>query len=149
MNFESVIKTMNNLLAEKQPQTFNRAWVRVNAPHVYRFIQREIRIENGGIDWDRITRALSPKFQKQWIGSLRKKVKPYRNKTEVDIILQKFNNKLYTFITSENKHDEYTRDIISIMLVRIAQKGSDPPPAGAGGFLNHNVNCSCPLSSFS
>jgi hypothetical protein len=115
---------MNNLLAEKQPQTFNRAWVRVNAPHVYRFIQREIRIENGGIDWDRITRALSPKFQKQWIGSIHKKVKPYRNKTEVDIVLQKYSNKLYTFITSENKNDECIRDLISIALVRIAQKGN-------------------------
>jgi len=28
-------------------------------------------------------------------------------------------------------------------------RANDPPPAGAGGFLNHNVNCSCPLSSFS
>jgi hypothetical protein len=26
---------------------------------------------------------------------------------------------------------------------------NDTPPAGAGGFLDHNVNCSCPLSSFS
>jgi type I restriction enzyme, R subunit len=28
-------------------------------------------------------------------------------------------------------------------------KPNDTPPAGAGGFLDHNVNCSCPLSSFS
>ena len=124
MNFESVIKIMNNLLAEKQPQTFNRAWVRVNAPCVYRSIQKEIRIESGGIDWDRITRALNPKFQKQWIGSFRKTTKPYRNKTEVDIVLQKYNNKLYTFIASEDKNDEYIRDIIGIALVRIAQKGN-------------------------
>ena len=124
MNFESVIKIMNNLLAEKQPQTFNRSWIRIYAPSVYRFIQKEIRIESGGIDWDRITRALNPKFQKRWIGSYRKKAKPYRNKTEVDIVLQQYGNKLYTFITSEDKNDEYIRDIISIALVRMAQKGN-------------------------
>jgi hypothetical protein len=124
MNFESIISTMNELLAEKQPQTFNRSWVRENAPCVYRYIQKEIRIEHGGIDWDRITRALSPKFQKQWIGSLRKKATPYRNKTEVDSVLQQYSTKIYTFISSENKNDEYIRDIISIALVRIAQKGN-------------------------
>lgn len=63
MNFESAISTMNNLLAAKQPQTFNRAWVRVNAPCVYRFIQKEISIERNGIDWDRLTRALNPGFK--------------------------------------------------------------------------------------
>jgi hypothetical protein len=124
MNFESVIETMDNLLAEKQPLTFNRSWIRTNVPSIYRFIQKEIRVENGGIDWDRFTRALSPKFQKHWVGSLRKKAKPYRNKTEVDNVLQKYSGKLYTFITSEDKNDEYMRDIISIVLVRIAQKGN-------------------------
>jgi hypothetical protein len=58
MNFESAISAMNDPLAEKQPQAFDRAWVRIKAPCVYRFFQREIRAENGGIDWDRITRAL-------------------------------------------------------------------------------------------
>jgi hypothetical protein len=124
MNFEFAIKTMNGLLAEKQPETFSRAWVRVNAPCVYHFIQREIRIKNGGIDWDRITRSLSPKFQKKWMGSLRKKAKPYRDKTEVDIVLQQYSDKLYTFITSEDRNDEHMRDTISISLVRIAQKGN-------------------------
>jgi hypothetical protein len=124
MNFESVIKTMNMLLTEKQPQSFNRSWVRVNAPCVYRFIQKNIRMDNGGIDWDRFTRALNPKFQKQWIGSFRKKAKPYRNKTEVEIVLQKYRDKLYTFLAPADKNDEYLRDIISIALVRIAQKGN-------------------------
>lgn len=124
MNFESVAKTMNKLLSEKQPYSFNRSWVRVNAPGVYRFIQREIRIEGGGIDWDCVTRALNPKYQKQWIGSLRKTAKPYQNKAEVTIVLQKYRDKLYTFLTPIDKNDEDIRDIISIALVRIAQKGN-------------------------
>jgi hypothetical protein len=124
MNFELVIKTMNRLLAEKQPETFNRAWVRVNAPGVYTFIQRQVRIKNGGIDWDRITRSLSPKFQNKWMGSLRRKAKPYRDKREVNIVLRQYRDKLYTFITTQDSFDEHIRDIISIALVRIAQKGN-------------------------
>ena len=124
MNFEAAISSMNNLLAEKQPQSFDREWVRVNAPCVYRFAQREIRIESGGIDWDRITRALNPRYQRHWTGSLRKKAKPYRDQAEVDAILKKYSDKLYTFVSSQCKDDEYIRDIISIALVRNGQKGN-------------------------
>ena len=77
-----------------------------------------------GIDWDRITRALDRKFQRQWITSQRKGTKPYRNKTEVKIILRKYEGKLYTFLTPADKDDKSIRDIISIALVRIAQKGN-------------------------
>jgi hypothetical protein len=124
MNFDAAISTMNNLLSEKQPRTFGRAWVRIEAPCVYRFFQRKIRTESGGIDWDRLTRALHPRYQKQWTGSLRKTVKPYRNMTEVDSVLQQYCDKLYTFISSQGKEDEYIRDIICIALVRIAQRGN-------------------------
>ncbi len=115
---------MNHLLAKHQPRSFNRAWVRINAPHVYRFVQREIRVESGGIDWDRMTRALHPRYQSQWTGSLRKKTKPYRDQAEVDAVIQHYGNKLYTFISSQGREDEHIRDIISIVLVRIAQKGN-------------------------
>ncbi len=124
MNFETAVKTMNMLLAEKQPGTFNRSWVREHAPCAYRFIRKEIRRERGGIDWDYVTRALDPKFQKQWIGSIRRTAKPYRNKAEVDAVLQKYGDKLYTFLAPVDRNDEHTRDVISIALVRIAQKGN-------------------------
>jgi hypothetical protein len=124
MNFDSAVTIMNNLLAKKQPQTFNRAWVRVYAPCVYRFVQKEIRIERGGIDWDRLTRALHPRYQRQWTGSLRKTVKPYQNQAEVNNALQPYNDKLYTFISPQGMEDEHIRDVISIALVRIAQKGN-------------------------
>ncbi len=124
MNFESVVKTMNMLLTEKQPRTFDRSWVREHAPCAYRFIQKEIRREYGGIDWDCVTRALNPRFQKHWTGSVRKIAKPYRDKAEVDHVLQQYSDKLYTFLALVDRGDEHTRDIISIALVRIAQKGN-------------------------
>ena len=124
MDFESAITIMNNLLIKKQPLTFNRAWVRINAPCVYRFVQKKIRTESGGIDWDRITRALNPRYQNKWIGSLRKKAKPYQDSSEVDNILHQYCDKLYTFVSLQNKEDEHIRDVISIALVRSAQRGN-------------------------
>jgi hypothetical protein len=124
MDLEYVTNILNDLLTKMQPSEFDRAWVRKNAPRAYRFIQKEIRVDHGSIDWDRITRALNPEFQKRWIGSLRKITKPYWDKVEVDFVLQKYESKLYTFITATDSNDEYARDIISIELVRIAQKGN-------------------------
>jgi hypothetical protein len=124
MDFDSAIKTLNRLLRKKQPHTFNSSWIRGYAPHIYCFFQQNIRRESGGIDWDRITRALNRKFQRQWITSRRNGTKPYRNKAEVKIILLKYDGKLYTFLTPDDKDNNSIRDIISIALVRIAQKGN-------------------------
>jgi len=124
MDFDSAIKAINSLLKERRPDTFNSSWVRRHAPGIYRFIQKNIRIETGGIDWDRITRALDPKFSKQWVARRRKRIKPYRSKAEVRIVLRKYRDKLYAFLTPVDKKDKYTRDLISIALVRIAQRGN-------------------------
>jgi hypothetical protein len=91
---------------------------------VYRFLQKNIRTEIGGIDWDRFTRALDMKFQRQWITSWRKGLGFYHDRTEVEIILRKYQNKLYTFLTPKDENDKNICDIISIALVRIAQKGN-------------------------
>ncbi len=83
-----------------------------------------MRAEIGGIDWDRFTRALDRRFQRKWHTSSRNRTQSYRKKAEVGIILQKYHAKLYAFIAPEDKNDEHMRDIISIALVRIAQKGN-------------------------
>ena len=71
MDFDSAVKTINELLIKKQPYTFNSSWIRGYAPKIYRFIQKNIRREIGGIDWDRVTRALDRKFRRRWITSRR------------------------------------------------------------------------------
>ena len=124
MNFDSAVKTINKLLVERQPHAFNSSWIRGYAPHIYHFFQKNIRRESGGIDWDRITRALDRKFQRHWITSRRRGTKLYRSKTEVKIILRKYDGKLYTFLTPADKDNNSIREMISIALVRIAQKGN-------------------------
>jgi len=124
MDFDSAVKTINKILREQQPHTFNSSWLRKHAPHVYRFFQKNVRRESGGIDWDRITRALDRKFSRKWTMSRRNGTKLYRSKAEINIILNKYEEKLYTFLAPADRENDSTRDIISIALVRIAQKGN-------------------------
>lgn len=124
MDFESVVKAINNLLMEKRPCKFSSSWIRKYAPGIYRYIRKNIRTETGDIDWDRITRALEPEFSRKWLALSRKKMKSYRNKAEVRTILEIYQDKLYTFLSQKDKDDRYMLDTISIALVRIAQKGN-------------------------
>lgn len=140
MDFDSAVKTINKLLKEKRPDTFNSSWVRLYASDIYRFIQKNVRTEIGGIDWDRFTLALDGKFQKRWIAPRRRKIKPYQNKVEVDIVLQKYQDKLYTFLTPEDKDDMYIRDVISIALVRIAQNGNVTAKQEIMRFLRFTID---------
>jgi hypothetical protein len=125
MNFFSAVKEINKLLKTIQPHTFCSSWIRKYAPHVYRFIQRNVRAEVGGIDWDRVTRALDRKLQRRWQASRRgRRPECIRDKRAVEIILRKYHDKLYTFVSPADANDEQVRDIISIALVRIAQRGN-------------------------
>ena len=124
MDFDHSVKIINKLLKEKRPDIFNSSWIQKNAPRVYWFIQKKVRSDIGGIDWDRITHALDRRFQRKWMPFYRSKRKPYRKKVEVELILNKYHAKLYAFISPADKNDEYMRDVICIALVRIAQKGN-------------------------
>lgn len=125
MTFADAVKAINKLLRTIQPTTFCSSWIRQHAPHVYRFIQKNVRAEIGGIDWDRITRALDRKLQRRWQMS-RKGRRPecLRDKRAVEIIFKKYHDKLYTFLSPADVNDKKVRDIISIALVRIAQQGN-------------------------
>jgi len=124
MDFDDAVKIINRLLKEKRPDTFNSSWILKNAPNVYRYIQKNIRSDVGGIDWDRFTRSLDRRIQKKWRPRSRNKIKRYRAKAEVEVVFKKYKDKLYVFLAPRNREDEYIRDSISIALVRIAQKGN-------------------------
>jgi hypothetical protein len=125
MNSSSAVRTINKLLRAIQPNTFCSSWIRQYAPDVYRFIQKNVRAESGGIDWDRFTRALNRKLQRRWQTPRRGRLpEGFRDERVVEIILKKYDNKLYTFLSPADAHDRQIRDIISIALVRLAQHGN-------------------------
>ena len=123
MDFKDAVSELNRLLSEKQPPSFSGSWVCTNAPHVYRFLHKNVRTETGGIDWDRVTRPLDRDHQKKWRPH-RKRRRKHDHKTELDLVLKRHRPKLYTFVTTLDESDEIERDIISIALVRLAQSGN-------------------------
>jgi hypothetical protein len=141
MDFSSVIATINTLLGKYQPRMFNSSWIRTHAPHCYRFIQKNLRGEFGGIDWDRFTYALDRKFQRRWTPARRKKTAvPYKDQSEVDTILRKHRDKMYVFLTSSNQQDRRIRDVIGIKFVRLAQNGNLLPRQKLVGLIRYTID---------
>lgn len=124
MDLKQCIKIINDLLQKERPKTFSSSWILAHSTKVYCFIRKNFRTENNQIDWDRFTYKLKPKYVKQWIRYKRKPAKPYENNLEVEVILSKYREKMYTFVALVNNDDREIRNRIIIALVRIAQKGN-------------------------
>jgi len=125
MDFSAMVETVSQLLLAHQPEVFNSSWIRKHTPRCYRFIRKNLRGEFGAIDWDLLTCALDRKFQRRWTPARRKKNPvPYEGHAEVEAVLEKYRDKLYVFLTSLDKHDRQTRDMIGIRFVRLAQNGN-------------------------
>ena len=125
IDFDRVVVILNELLSRKRPTKLSSSWISREAPECYRFIQKNVRAEIGGIDWDRVTHLLDATYQRRWMPMRRRKTSPpYANADEVDIILNRYRGKLYVFIASADFDDRRLRDTISIALVRVAQSGN-------------------------
>ena len=126
MNLDQAIKNLNRSLAKRQPLTFNRSWVKNCVRKSYDYIAENIQTEFDETDWDMIVRRLDYNHQKLWLKGVKakKKIEQYENQGEVEIILNKYKDRLYTFLIQENKQDKLDCDLISIKLVRTAQKGN-------------------------
>lgn len=124
INLQRVTATLNSLLSQKHPETFSSAWIAKHVPGCYSFIRRYIRSEVGAIDWDRITCSLEPQYQRLWTPRIRRKSKPYRDKHEIGLILNKYRGKLYVFLAPADAGDLRIRDRIAVALVRVAQAGN-------------------------
>jgi hypothetical protein len=126
MDFDAMIEAINELLSAEQPDTFSSSWILRHSPRCYRFIWKNVRTDFGAVDWDRVTRALEWKFQRRWTpGRNVRSCVPYRNCGEVKAVLKRYRTKLYVFVSPQHRSDRHTRDIISIMLVRLAQGGNE------------------------
>ncbi|MBI3632037.1 MAG: hypothetical protein HY225_01150 [Candidatus Vogelbacteria bacterium] len=124
MDFNEAIEILNGLLKEKQPLTFSSSWILHQAPHVYRYVCKNLRTENGQVDWDSITAALDRRFLKHWVRYKRKRIKLYESQTEVEAILTKYKEKLYILIAPRDNLDNKIRSRIIVNLVRISQRGN-------------------------
>jgi hypothetical protein len=123
MNFDQAIERLTRSLKRWEPERFNRYWVYVHEPKVYRFIRKNIRTELGRIDWDQVTSKLDRSLQARWHEQRIVSLIPYSDSKEVEIMLKKYWDKRYVFLTHDREDDE-VRNLISVALVRLAQKGN-------------------------
>jgi hypothetical protein len=124
MTLDRVASTLNELLSKKRPAIVNSSWILRHAPACYRFIQKWIRSEIGGIDWDRVTHVLDPVYQRRWKPQRRRRSAAYADADELIRVMNRYRPKLYVFINPLDAHDRRARDTISIALVRVAQSGN-------------------------
>lgn len=124
MIFNEIIENLNQVLEEKQPSKFSPSWILENDPRAYRYIWKNIRTETDEIDWDTVTSNLNRSFQKRWTRYHYRQVIKYENIDELNLVLNKYKDKLYTFISPVDEKDREIRNRIIISLVRIAQKGN-------------------------
>lgn len=143
MNYEQAIKNINRSISKRQPLTFNPAWIKNCVRKSYDYIFENVKTESGEIDWDRVVRCLSHDYQKLWFkeSKRKKKIQEYKNKSEVDAILNKYKDRLYTFLAQADKDDKRVCDEISIRLVRTAQKGNILARKKAIYFIKQLVDC--------
>ena len=139
-DFKHIIKELNTTIRDKQPKEISSSWIVQHVPRAYRYIHKNIRTETDEIDWDRVTGLLERGFQKRWVRYRRKVVKPYENREEVDLILTKHKDTLYTFITALDKNDFASRDKILVKLVRLSQKGNVLAQQELVGLLTYTVD---------
>lgn len=124
MVFKQIISELNKEIIKQKPNQIGSSWILKNTPRVYRYIQKHIRSETGGIDWDAVTRHTDRRYQNKWTRYRYKQARQYERQSEVDVILNKYQGKLYTFIAQATDEDKKIQDQMIIRLVRLSQKGN-------------------------
>lgn len=141
MDFDQAIGTLNRLLTDTDPVTFNSSWVLRNAPGCYRFIQKNIRTDTGRVDWDKVTFSLAWKFQRRWTPMRKPNSRSsYEDLSEVNAVLDKYPDKLYVFLAPSDRNDRRIRNFISISLVRLAQYGNRSAKQEAMKLVRYTID---------
>jgi len=141
MYLEKAVKNIDRSLNKKQPEKFNSQWIKNRCRVSYRFVIKNINTEFGEPDWDLIVSKLERQNQGLWMRKTKRtEVKLYKDKEELNIVLNCYKNKLYTFLGQIDKEDRIICDWISIKLVRLSQKGNLLAKKKIIGLLEHLVD---------
>src|SRR3989338_1853717 len=114
MDFDTAVKILNRQLRREKPETFSSTWIFANAQPVYHYIRNNFRTTSGEIDWDTITVALHRPYQKRWIRYRCRRISLYDDRAEVERVLSRYRNKLYTFIAPVDHEDRMIRNTICL-----------------------------------
>lgn len=127
MNLEKAIRNIDRSLNKKQPESFNANWIKYRCKVSYGYIIENVKDEFNKPDWDLVVSRLQRYNQRLWLKNKTRKKKHvvlYKDTDELETILNKYKDRLYTFISRKDKEDKIVCDWISIRLVRLSQKGN-------------------------
>ena len=141
MNLERAICYINRSINKKKPETFNSQWIKYRCKISYQFIVDNVKTEFDETDWDLVISRLDRWNQKLLMKGIKRAInEPYKDQLELDIILEKYKDKLYTFLAQQNKEDKDICDLIGIKLVRLSQKGNILAGDKAVALCSYMVN---------
>lgn len=125
MDLNQAIKNLDRSIIKNSPVSIHPNWIKYRCKVSYKYIIDNIKDEFNETDWDLVISQLQRYNQRLWLKKKRRKVVILcEDKKELDVILNKYKERLYTFISRENKEDKLACDCISIKLVRLSQKGN-------------------------
>lgn len=125
MNLEQAIKNINRSITKKYPKTISPQWIKNHCKISYQFIINNIKDEFDEPDWDFVTARIDKKLRKLWLrGAMTKHTDIYEDQNELNLILDKYRDRLYLFVSRSSREDMQICDQISIRLVRLSQKGN-------------------------
>lgn len=127
MDLSKVIRNIDRSLIKKQPKSFHPNWIKYRCKVSYKYIVDNIKDEFNQTDWDLVISHLQRYNQRLWLKKDKRKrmlVALYEDEKELNVILNKYQERIYTFISRENREDRIICDWISIKLVRLSQKGN-------------------------
>lgn len=125
INLSQAINNLNRSLNKKQPEKFNPQWVKNRCRISYEFIVKNVKTEFDEPDWDLVISRLEKHNQKLWMRKIKRlDVDLCADKDELNIVLNYYKNKLYTFLGQVDNDDRVICGWISIKLVRLSQRGN-------------------------
>lgn len=140
MTLKGAVRILNKLLGKHRPETFSSSWIFRHSQSVYNFVRLNFRTDLGTVDWDALTPLLKRKYQKRWKRYRVKRMNPYEDQEELDKVLNKYRDKLYTVINPLNTDDERVSEVIIIALVRLAQRGNTLAVKELVTYLSYKID---------
>ena len=126
MDFDEAIQRLTRALKKGNPIRFNRYWVSLHAPKVYRFVTKNIKTALGRTDWDRVILKLDRSLQVRWFDEPIVNLLPYSDPRVVERLIMKYGGRHYVSFIYVNgeEEDNDVRNHISVTLVRLARRGN-------------------------
>lgn len=126
--FNEAINELQELIKQKKPKIITSGFIGKENPKLLKYFIKNMKDNNGEINWEIVTNRLDENTKKICRFSKRleqyKPKKEYINEQELNTLIEKHKNKLYTFFEVLDSSDYTSRDFICLDFINLAKKGN-------------------------